>query len=238
MNNTGTNEAGFAFPSLEYTSPETVEPILYSSTDMGNPLPPNQLKLLEQHKMEQMLKASHKLPKVTGTNGLPLRPLNYMPLATIPQTPDSSIYSSTNTHHRKLLQPLPLALIGATNAEHNRTPTPPHSLKPKEMPRKPKKVIGNRSDSGLQLTINDMDNTPQSPADNRPQNNSLCSRLGDCLGIPSTNRIANDTTAGGKFTKNKRRKLRSSHKKVRAKKSKSNKHKRSSKRHKRYTRKH
>ena len=43
---------------------------------------------------------------------------------------------------------------------------------------------------------------------------------------------------GGKFTKNKRRRLHSSHKKVRAKKSKHNKHKRSSKRHKRYTRKH
>jgi hypothetical protein len=43
---------------------------------------------------------------------------------------------------------------------------------------------------------------------------------------------------GGKFTKNKRRRLHSSHKKVRAKKSKNNKHKRSSKRHKRYTHKH
>lgn len=68
---------------------------------------------------------------------------------------------------------------------------------------------------------------------------SLCESLGNCLGIGSTNKITpTNTNTGGKFTKNKRRKLRSSHKKVRAKKSKHNKHKRSSNRNKRYTRKH
>lgn len=257
MSNTVSN--GNRLPPLNYMPPETVEPILYSSTNMGNPLPHNELKRLEQHKMEQMLNASHDLPKVRGPNGLPLHPLNYMPTATLPLTRESSIYSSPNRYNRALLHPSALAVIGATNAEHNRTPTPPPSPKPNGLPRKPKEVKNDRSDSGLRPTINDMDNPPLSQlsplspppyttpvhhhtppplsqADNTLQDNSLCRRLGNCLGIPS-NRIANGT-AGGKFTKNKRRKLRSSHKKVRAKKSKHNKHKRSSKRNKRYTRKH
>jgi hypothetical protein len=247
MNNTlDTGFNGHRIPPLNYTSTETDELSLNSSTNMGNPLPPNELKRLEQRKLEQMLNASPDLPKVRGPNGLPLPPLNYMPAATLTLTPVSKIYSSPNIHNRSLLQPPALAVIGATNAEHNRTPNPPLSPKPKRLPRRPKEVMNDRSDSELRLTINDMDNpptssplsplSPLSQADNTLQNNSLCRRLGNCLGIHS-NKIANNT-AGGKFTKNKRRKLRSSHKKVRAKRSKHNKHKRSSKRNKRYTRKH
>jgi hypothetical protein len=77
---------------------------------------------------------------------------------------------------------------------------------------------------------------PEAAADT---SKSLCDVWGNCFGhknqvVP----VTSTTNTGGKFTKNKRRKLRSSHKKVRAKKSKHNKHKRSSKRNKRYTRKH
>lgn len=90
--------------------------------------------------------------------------------------------------------------------------------------------------NGMSLQSNPTITEFNTPAD-VGMSKSLCESLGNCLGIGSTNKIT-PTNTGGKFTKNKRRKLRSSHKKVRAKKSKHNKHKRSSKRNKRYTRKH
>ncbi len=126
--------------------------------------------------------------------------------------------------------------VGTSSNRTDRLKLPPHSLLPNSTntvsyPMKPRPPSASNNMS-LQPNPQITEFTP--PAYIGGQ--SLCDVLGNCIG--GKNQVVPTTGTGGKFTKNKRRKLRSSHKKVRAKRSKQNKRKRSSKRHKRYTRKH
>ena len=190
---------------------------------MSNPLSEEEFKTLRflQAKTPPLSEEDNKLleflkEKDMKENYKPVKNTQSVQLSPISQAGDNT--PSPNRGRQQHLPPhslLPNSTNG--NSYYPMIPTPP--LAPKSM--------------SLQSTPTITEFNPPADID---RSTSLCRRLGNCLGFPS-NRIANGT-AGGKFTKNKRRKLRSSHKKVRAKKSKHNKHKRSSKRNKRYTRKH
>jgi hypothetical protein len=137
---------------------------------------------------------------------------------------------NTNT-----LQLPPLFQVGTSPNRKGRVNLPPHSLLPSSTNSDSYPIIPTppSAPNNMSLQSNPTITEFNPPADITSE--SLCDTIGNCFG--RKNQVV-PTTAGGKFTKNKRRKLRSSHKKVRAKRSKQNKRKRSSKRNKRYTRKH
>lgn len=230
-------------------------------TLQANPhLSPKDILLLERLKMEQMLAAAANFPKVMTDDGVRPMPSNHIPRIKPP------IYASPRPYIHMCSSPPNNPNLGATNSPDVR-PTRPSYLKPQPLSRKPSTGY-NRGDTELQTVIPDLENNcdseiveetpssvvassmvapssvvastmvapsmPLSQAGNAT-NNSKCGRFfSNCFRGTQVFPI----NSGGKFTKNKRRRLHSSHKKVRAKKSKHNKHKRSSKRHKRYTRKH
>ena len=141
----------------------------------------------------------------------------------------------SQTPNPNTLQLSPLSPVETSAHWNKRVILPPHSLLPNSTNADSytKKPSPPSAPNNMSLQSNLQTNEFNPPAD-IDRSETLCDAFGNCFGSAKVV----PTNLGGKFTKNKRRKLRSSHKKVRAKRSKQNKHKRSSKRNKRYTRKH
>ena len=168
-----------------------------------------ELKILERAKMKRMLDAMTK-------GELPIRGCQPSCLPPLPPPLPPQIQNTMSPLQQSRLLFLPPRELHpcSTNAMVQPVPPPPQAANNMQI-----------LPTNLEPAVSNTVSNPVTPA-------SFCQRM-SCF-----RNIVHPYPFGGKFTKNKRRRLHSSHKKVRAKKSKNNKHKRSSKRHKRYTRKH